>query len=91
MTVQNDFLPFATGVGANTLSQSDYAAMLARTGGFNAGVANSAQLNKVWRQASVISAVIGQFINDIGGFDALDDGSIANLLTSFERSFQKAH
>jgi hypothetical protein len=45
-------------------------------------------LNSVWRQASVAAAALGQFVGDIGGFDALDDGNVANFATSFERSIQ---
>ncbi|WP_236225613.1 gp53-like domain-containing protein [Pseudomonas pseudonitroreducens] len=82
----NDFLPFAGGVGSNVLTQAAYASLAARTAGFSAGVAKSAELNKVWRQSSIISAVIGQFINDLSGQDALDDGTIATLLANFKSS-----
>jgi len=43
-------------------------------------------LNKVWRQASLISAMIGQFGTTQGGADMLDDGSTSGqnaLLTTF--------
>ncbi|GAC1042245.1 hypothetical protein [Rhizobium sp. No.120] len=84
----NQYLPFGTAGGANVLSPADYAALAARLAGFSAGVAQSEELNTVWRQASVIAAMIGQFVGDIGGFDALDDGSVANIQTSFERTIQ---
>lgn len=84
----NQYLPFATGGGANVLSPAAYQGLAARTAGFVAGTALSINLNTVWRQGSVAAAMLGQFVGDIGGFDALDDGSVTNLLTSFERSIQ---
>jgi hypothetical protein len=88
MANTNDFLPFGIGAGANVLDQASYAGLAARSTGFQAGVAPSIQVNKVWRQAAVISAVLGKFINDIGGLDALDNGDLDALLLSFERSLQ---
>ncbi|NTG00120.1 hypothetical protein G6L30_08300 [Agrobacterium rhizogenes] len=85
----NQYLPFATGGGANVLAISAYTSLAARTAGFTAGTALSVNLNTVWRQASVPAAMIGQFVGDIGGYDALDDGSVASLLLSFERTIQK--
>lgn len=80
----NEFLPFGTSAGANVLGQSAYAALAARSSGFVAGTAVSEQLNKVWRQASMVSAMIGQFVADNSGNDALDDGDIAAFLANFE-------
>lgn len=86
----NDFLPFGSAVGANVMSQSDYAALTARSNGFSAGTAASIQLNKVWRQASIMAAMIGQFIVDNNGTDAIDDGTITTLLNSFKQGLNKA-
>ncbi|MGA3827404.1 gp53-like domain-containing protein [Pseudomonas chlororaphis] len=72
------------------MSQSDYAALTARLNGFSAGTAASIQLNKVWRQASIMAAMIGQFIVDNNGTDAIDDGTIATLLNSFKQGLNKA-
>lgn len=78
----NDFLPFAGGSSANVLSQPDYAALTAiLQNGFSSGVAQSAQVNKVLRQSSVMAAVIGQFIVSKTGQDAKDDGATATLLS----------
>lgn len=82
----NDFLPFATGGGANVISQPDYAALPALPTGFQSGVAKSQQLNKVWRQSSIMAAVLAQFISDQTGQDALDDGTIATLLANLKQS-----
>ena len=85
----NDFLPFATDPAANVITQGAFDALPARVSGFVAGTAQSAQLNKAWRQSSVMAAVLGQFINDFGGLDALDDGNIGNLVRDFTRSLQR--
>ncbi|MDE1158448.1 MAG: hypothetical protein PW791_09245 [Neorhizobium sp.] len=79
----NDFLPFATATGANVLDQTSYNGLAARSSGFQAGVASSANANKVWRQASTIAALIGQFIVENSGEDAEDNGDIATLLANF--------
>lgn len=80
----NDFLPFATGSGANVMSQADWAALAQRLSGFQSGVAQSAQLNKAWRQSSIMAAVIGQFIADITGKDVIDDGTTATILADLK-------
>lgn len=87
----NQYLPFGVAGGANVLSYSDYSALPARLVGFVAGKAASKQLNTVWRQSSVSTAMIGQFINDVGAVDALDDGSVANLLAGFQRALRNAY
>lgn len=84
----NDFLPFAIDPAANVITQGAWDALAARDTGFVAGVAQSAQLNKAWRQSSIMAAVIGQFINDYGALGALDDGNVANLVRDFARSIQ---
>lgn len=78
----NNFKPFATGAGANVTSQADYEALSALISGFQAGKASSAQINKALRQCSTMSAMLGQFIA-AAGLDALDNGNLSTLLTSF--------
>lgn len=84
---EQDFLPFSIGAGANVMDQAAYAAAEA-TGfvavGFAAGIAQSAQLNKVWRQSSVMAHVIGQFIFDLLDEDVLDNTDTAALLQQFK-------
>lgn len=83
MTAQNDFVPFATGVGANTISPAAFRALTAVIGqGFQAGTARSDQANTAWRQASTVTAMIGEFIKD-AGYDALDNGDIDTLEANF--------
>jgi hypothetical protein len=79
----NDFQPFAYGGSANVVSQSAYLALASTLqNGFSSGVATSAQLNKVWRQSSIMAAVLGQFIANTTGQNATDDGTTATLLAN---------
>jgi hypothetical protein len=82
MTIENDFLPFATGSGANVLDQSDYAALAALSTGYQAGIAQSAAVNKTWRQSSIMASVLAQFIVQQTGQAAIDDGTTATLLAN---------
>jgi hypothetical protein len=78
--MSNDFIPFAVGGSANVITQSAYAALTSITqNGFQSGIAQSNQLNKVWRQSSIMAAVLAQFIVDQSGQNAVDDGTTATL------------
>lgn len=79
----NNFLPFAIDPSANVISQGSWNALPSRVAGFVAGVAQSNQLNKAWRQSSVMAAVLGRYIAEVGNLDALDDGDIIALLNHF--------
>ncbi|WP_275376907.1 phage tail protein [Xenorhabdus bovienii] len=76
---KNEFLPFGIADGANVLTNEEYGKLAARTNGFSSGVAKSQELNKVWRQASVIANVVAQFIAETNNQDVLDDGNTAAL------------
>lgn len=80
----NDFLPFAGGAGANALDQADYEALAALSAGFTSGVAPSAACNKVWRQSTIMAAVLAQLIVDNTGQNAVDDGTTATLLANLK-------
>lgn len=81
----NDFKAFATSGGANVLTQAQYIALTTLiANGFQAGTAQSSQLNKVWRQASIMSAVLAQFVSDQTGLDVLDDGTTSNILANLK-------
>lgn len=86
----NDFLPFATVGSPNVISQADYLAAAFRTAGFAAGVAESDQLNKVWRQSSVMSAVLAQFISDQAGVDVLDNADLATIIANLKLAISAA-
>jgi len=82
MTVENDFLVWAA-AGGNVQSQAAYEANSALANGFVTGIAPSAPFNKIWRQATIISAMIAKFIVDQTGQPAIDDGTIATLEANF--------
>ncbi|GLQ96488.1 tail fiber domain-containing protein [Dyella mobilis] len=84
MALENDFLVFAGSSSANVLTQSAYASSSTLAGGFVSGVASSQATNKTLRQASIISAMIAQFICDNSGQPAIDNGTISTLETNFE-------
>lgn len=80
----NEYLPFATGGGANVLGPVDYAALPARGSGFNNGIADPTECNTPWRQASVGTAAVAAFVLDqTPAVDMLDDGSVNNFKTKF--------
>lgn len=81
----NNFKVFAGGAGANVITQSSYEALTTLiANGFTSGTAESAKLNKVWRQSSIMSAVVAQYICDLSGQDALDNGTSDTLLANFK-------
>ena len=82
LMAKNDFKAFATDRNANVMSQEEWEALPALLSGFTAGKASSAQINKAIRQATTISALIGQFIA-IANTDALDNGDVNALVTKF--------
>lgn len=84
----NDFKAFATAVGANVASQADYVASSYRPDGFAAGIAESDKLNKVWRQAAFIAAMVAQFVVDVSGNDMLDDGDLNAKIALFTAAVQ---
>ena len=89
MAGTNDFLPFASNVAANVMSQAEYLAAFSGGGigqvGFSAGTAISSQLNKVWRQSAAMSAAIGGMIA-AQNFNAYDNADIPALIESLENA-----
>lgn len=79
----NQIFPFGTAAGANVLAPADYQALASRNAGFSAGTAKSKELNTVWRQASFVAAMLGQYIADKSGQDVLDNGDLAALQAKF--------
>lgn len=80
----NDFLVVAPGPAPNIATQATYAADPAVTTGNLSGVAKSAIINKSLRQATVMAATLAQFIVDMTGQNAVDDGTIATLLANLK-------
>ena len=82
-TGTNQFLPFATGTGANVYVNSAYSGLSARTTGVVDGVADPQAANNAWRQGTAMASALGAFIAAMG-YDALDDGDITTLEAHFE-------
>jgi hypothetical protein len=82
MPLEVDYLPVATGAGANVDSQADFAGGGYQVVGFVAGLAKSAQLNKVMRQSSMIGNAVATFISNVLGINVLDDGNSAALIAN---------
>lgn len=87
----NEFLAFATDPGANVQPQADYQTNPAVDDGFAAGIANSSQCNKAWRQSSVMAHAIGELITTVLNESALDDGDIPTLTDQVLRAVQNAN
>lgn len=78
----NQYLPFATGGSANTMTYSAWASLSSIiANGFQSGVASSEQFNTLMRQVSVPAAGLAQWASDTAGVNANDDGSTANFKT----------
>lgn len=88
MTIQNDFLPFAAGAGANVVPQSTYAGSGVQTQGFTAGVAPSNVINKPLRQMSLMASVMAQFIVQQTGNAVVDDGTTATLVANMTQAIK---
>ncbi|NDK96849.1 hypothetical protein GPY51_21510, partial [Photorhabdus laumondii subsp. laumondii] len=87
---KNEFLTFGIAEGANVLSNEEYAALAARVNGFSAGVAKSRELNKAWRQSSIITHILADFIAKESGKDVLDDGNIDALKSNLALAIKNA-
>jgi hypothetical protein len=85
----NGFFPFADAAGANVIDQATWAAGNLSQGqtrdiGFLGElIAESQEANKAWLQATLIAAIIGQFIANQAGQDALDSDTVAGLFAKF--------
>lgn len=78
-----DYIPFATGGGANVYSPATYQALAVVGTGVEPGLADPQLANTTWRLASMISAAIATFIANVLGISVLDDGNLANLVSNF--------
>jgi hypothetical protein len=83
---RNDFLPFATGAGANVVSQTDFANDPSTSNGYSSGIAQSAKVNKTWRQSSFISAALAQFVLEELNIDVLDNGVLSDFVINLRNA-----
>lgn len=81
----NDFKPIAQSVGATVDTQATFLARVSvLANGLASGILPSTLINKILRQVSAIGFVISQYIVDLTGQDALDNGDNATLLANFK-------
>lgn len=88
MSVTNDFLPFATGGGANVEAQATYSADTLRTNGNQPGVAVSALNNKAIRQPTYFVSQLAQYLANIINMNVLDNATPAQLLAQLVAGLQ---
>lgn len=82
MSGSTEFLPFATGGGANVVSQATYSAGSWRTAGFGSGEAAANQANKALRQGTFMAAVVATFMANQLAAAVNDDGDLATAVTN---------
>src|SRR5579863_3646360 len=87
-----DYQPIANGGGANVETQAQFILDLANPAelgnGFIAGVAQSAQVNKVVRQSSMMTAAWANVIAQTLNINVLDDGNLPNLIAELISTIQ---
>lgn len=75
-----DYLPIANAVGASVESQADYAADASLPTGYETGIVPQNKFNKSWRQVTMMSAGLANYISQQLAIDVLDDGDVAGLV-----------
>jgi hypothetical protein len=88
MSLEIDYLPVATGTGANVDSQANFVGASYQTTGFQNGIAQPFQVNKILRQTSMVSAAVASFISNTSNIAVLDDGNLTNLITELTAAIQ---
>jgi hypothetical protein len=83
MANEVDYVPFATGGGANVYDPATYQALSVIPTGVEPGLADPQLANTTWRLASMIAAAIGNFISNALDIPVLDDGDLSSLITNF--------
>jgi hypothetical protein len=90
MAGTTDYLPVATGGGANVDSQANFAGSSYQINGFANGIAQPYQANKIWRQSSMVAAALTQFIATALNINVPDDGNLTNLIAWIGNVFAPA-
>ena len=88
MPYTNEFLPVATGIGANVEDQVDFVGSAVQLAGFLDGPVDAPTANKIWRQSSTWAAVLGQVICDYAAANADDDGNVAEIEANFATAIE---
>jgi hypothetical protein len=79
----NEFLQFANEITANVPTQVEWASYPILANGVQPGIADGKAANKLWRQGATWGNVLGSFITEKTGNDALDNGLSLDLLNNF--------
>lgn len=82
----SQIVPFAGAPGANVQDLTAYLAAASTGAGFSAGVAPSANLNRVWRQSAFMAAGLAGLLV-ANGYDVPDDGNLTNLVNNLKNLF----
>jgi hypothetical protein len=90
MSLEVDYLPVATGTGANVDSQVNFQGSGYQENGFSNGIAQPFQANKIWRQASMIGNAVATFISNTLNIPILDDGNSPALITNLTNAIASA-
>jgi hypothetical protein len=84
----SEFLPFATTVGANVETQTEFASDPALGPGYAYGQVYSRKVNKLWRQSSFVSAAIARMILEQLSQDVLDNGDLTAFTTNLTQAIK---
>jgi len=88
MALEVDYIPFATGGGANVYAPATYQALAVVGTGVEPGLADPQLANTTWRLASMITAALANFIANTLNINILDDGNLSNLITNLTSAIQ---
>lgn len=80
----NDFLTFSYDGSALNYTNAEYLAHTQRPIGNQIGIADPKLVNKAIRQSSIMGTVLAQYISDITGANAVDDGTTTTLLANLK-------
>lgn len=86
----NQYLPFAIGGGANTISAAAYQALAGTvvSVGFQPGPALSEQMNTVLRQTTVGIAALAALAADFAAYNMMDDSSVVNFRNGLKAAIE---
>ena len=83
MTIEQDFLVWAGAGGANVISEAAFSGLGSElSNGFSSGIAPSNICNKIWRQSSIMAAVLGDLIVAQTSQPVIDDGTTTTILAN---------
>ncbi len=89
MNPKNDFKAFSINNNANVVSQEEYEVNQSLQTGFSPDNVPTHLLNKVLRQASMVSSAVADFIAVRSGNDVLDDGNTTKLTAQLNKALEQ--